>query len=41
MATLIILNHQPYDGTDITWNALGIAKKLHDDGVEVRLSHER
>ena len=37
MATLIILNHQPYDGTDVTWNALRLAKKLHDDGVEVRL----
>mgnify|MGYP005718128687 FL=1 len=37
MAILIILNHQPYDGTDVTWNALRLAKKLYDDGVEVRL----
>ncbi len=24
----IILNHQPYDGTDVTWNALRLAKTL-------------
>ena len=27
--TTIILNHQPYDGTDVTWNALRLAKTLH------------
>jgi len=37
MATLIILNRQPYDGTDITWNALRLARQLNNDGAEVRL----
>lgn len=37
MKTLLILNQQPYDGTDFTWNALRLAHKLHDSGVEVRL----
>jgi uncharacterized protein involved in oxidation of intracellular sulfur len=37
MATLIILNRQPYDGTDITWNALRLARQLNNDGVKVRL----
>ncbi len=33
----IILNHQPYDGTDVTWNALRLAKTLHKNGEEVNL----
>ena len=37
MAILIILNHQPYDGTDVTWNALRLARQLNSDGAEVRL----
>ena len=37
MATLLILNHQPYDGTDVTWNALRLARQLNNDGVEVRI----
>ena len=37
MAILIILNHQPYDGTDVTWNALRLARQLNNDGAEVRL----
>ena len=37
MKTLLILNQQPYDGTDFTWNALRLAHKLHEDGAEVRL----
>ena len=37
MPTLIILNHQPYNGTDVTWNALRLARQLNNDGVEVRL----
>ena len=37
MATLLILNQQPYDGTDVTWNALRLARQLHSDGVEVRI----
>lgn len=37
MQSLIILNRNPYDGTDVTWNALRLAKQLHNDGVGVRL----
>jgi len=33
----IILNHQPYDGTDITWNALRLAKTLHKSGEKVNI----
>lgn len=29
MHTLIILNRQPYDSTDVTWNALRLAFTLH------------
>ncbi|RZD44722.1 MAG: sulfur reduction protein DsrE, partial [Methanobacteriota archaeon] len=29
---MIILNQQPYDGTDVTWNALRLAKQLVSDG---------
>jgi uncharacterized protein involved in oxidation of intracellular sulfur len=37
MKTLLILNHEPYDGTDVAWNALRLAGKLLDSGNEVRL----
>lgn len=37
MAILLILNQQPYDGTDVTWNALRLAKRLDEDGAEVRI----
>jgi uncharacterized protein involved in oxidation of intracellular sulfur len=37
MTILIILNHAPYDGTDLTWNALRLAGQLKKDGTEVRL----
>ncbi len=37
MNTLIILNRQPYDGTDVTWNALRLAGSLLDSGVVVQL----
>ena len=37
MATLLILNQQPYDGTDVTWNTLRLARQLYNDGVEVRI----
>ena len=33
----IILNHQPYDGTDLTWNALRLAKTLHKSGEKVNI----
>ena len=37
MKTLIILNHQPYDNTDVTWNGLRLADKLLEAGQEVRI----
>lgn len=37
MNALIVLNHQPYDGTDVTWNALRLAQTLHEDDVDVRI----
>ena len=36
MTTLIILNHAPYDGSDLTWNALRLAGQLKKDEAEVR-----
>ena len=33
MIFLIILNRNPYDGTDVTWNALRLAEKLCDKGT--------
>lgn len=37
MATLIVFNRQPYDGTDVTWNGLRLAKTLVGLGEEVRI----
>ena len=37
MNTLIIFNHQPYDGTDVTWNGLRLAEKLFSTGIEIRI----
>jgi uncharacterized protein involved in oxidation of intracellular sulfur len=37
MTTLLILNRNPYDGTDVTWNALRLAEKLLDKGTELRI----
>ena len=37
MMLLIIFNHNPYDGTDVTWNGLRLVDKLLDIGVEARL----
>jgi len=33
----LILNHEPYDGRDITYNALRLAKNLHKNGEEVNI----
>lgn len=33
----IILNHQPYDGSDVTWNALRLASTLHKNGEKVNI----
>jgi uncharacterized protein involved in oxidation of intracellular sulfur len=37
MKALIVLNHNPYDGTDITWNALRLMEKLIEKGTEVKI----
>ena len=37
MKVLIILNREPYDGTDVTWNALRLAGKLQEMGNDVRI----
>jgi uncharacterized protein involved in oxidation of intracellular sulfur len=33
----IIFNHQPYDGSDVTWNALRLASTLHKNGEGVNI----
>ncbi|MBE0513391.1 DsrE family protein [Sulfurimonas sp.] len=33
----IILNHEPYDGSDITWNALRLASTLHKNAEDVNI----
>lgn len=37
MKTLIVLNREPYDGTDVTWNALRLAGTLVERNAQVRL----
>ena len=37
MQSLIILNRNPYDGTDVTWNALRLIEQLLNLGVDVKL----
>jgi len=37
MSTLIIFNHQPYDGSDVAWNGLRLAKTLQRKSEEVRI----
>ncbi len=37
MKVLFILNREPYDGTDVTWNALRLAGKLTEKGTNVRI----
>ena len=32
MKTLLVLNRNPYDGTDVTWNALRLAEQLLNRG---------
>ena len=34
---LIIFNHEPYDGSDVTWNGLRLAKTLITNGNIVRI----
>jgi len=37
MKALLILNRNPYDGTDVTWNALRLAEQLLNAGLEVNV----
>ena len=37
MSILIIFNRQPYDSTDVTWNALRLAQTLVKQGETVRI----
>ena len=37
MKVLVIFNHVPYDGTDVTWNGLRLAGKLREAGEDVRI----
>jgi uncharacterized protein involved in oxidation of intracellular sulfur len=37
MKILLILNQIPYNGTDVTWNSLRLAKTLRKKGEEVRI----
>jgi len=37
MQTLFILNRQPYDGTDVTWNALRLAEQMLNVKSEVKI----
>ncbi len=37
MSVLIVLNREPYDGTDVTWNGLRLAGKLREGGQDVRV----
>ncbi len=37
MKILIIFNHQPYDGSDVSWNGLRLAGKLVENKEEVRI----
>lgn len=37
MKILFIFNHAPYDGSDVTWNGLRLAKTLYKRGNEVRI----
>ncbi len=37
MKTLLIFNREPYDNTDVTWNALRLAETLRKNKVEVRI----
>ena len=37
MNLLLVLNHAPYDGTDVAWNALRLADTALGEGLDVRL----
>ena len=37
MKVLVVFNRNPYDGTDVTWNAIRLGEKLLDKGVELKI----
>ena len=37
MKVLIIVNREPYDNSDVTWNALRLAGQLRDAGKNARI----
>ena len=37
MKLLLVLNRRPYDGTDITWNALRLCNSAQEAGMVVRI----
>ncbi len=37
MKILFIFNNEPYNGTDVAWNGLRLAKNLFERGEEVRI----
>lgn len=37
MKTLLVLNRNPYDGTDVTWNALRLGERLLDRRTELKI----
>jgi uncharacterized protein involved in oxidation of intracellular sulfur len=37
MKVLVVLNRNPYDGTDVTWNALRLGEKLLEKSVELKI----
>ena len=37
MEILLIINRQPYDGTDVTWNALRLAGQLIKQGNSLKI----
>jgi uncharacterized protein involved in oxidation of intracellular sulfur len=37
MKILFIFNREPYDKTDVTWNGLRLARKLMENGHEIRI----
>lgn len=37
MTLLVIFNHQPFDGTDVTWNALRLVKQAQAVGMKIRI----
>jgi uncharacterized protein involved in oxidation of intracellular sulfur len=37
MTLLLVLNRKPYDGTDVTWNALRLLEQAQKAGMAVRV----